>query len=257
MGFQKGHPAWNKGKKRGTTVPEKPPDAPEAQEQLTGSPRGYRDMAEKARIGPTPTASFLSDPAVREALKGDTEIEKEIEAEADAELLDIEELLSGLEAEPEKGHHFANGASIPFPYMGADTVNFATCSKPMKDANRGCPVYAHCPLRNKGPFLLAILDKRNRNQIRSTTCVDFLKSGLVFQPHIVLLPGINWEGTLSAEYTPFPDGRMPEPGPGKVKTPIKLTATKSMLPEECFPEPELVRQYQRLRRRGEINSFRL
>jgi hypothetical protein len=197
----------------------------------------------------------MQDPDVRAALLGDAEIEKELEEELDTEVAGIDTVLQQLEEEPEQGHPFANGASIPFPYAGTDTVNFATCSRPRKDENRGCPVYAHCPLRDKGPFLLAFLDKRNRNQVRTSTCVDFLRTNLVFQAHIVLLPGINWEGTLTAEYEPMADGRMPEPGPGKVKTPIRLTATKSMLPMECFPTPELTQQYQRLRRRGEIRQF--
>jgi hypothetical protein len=222
--------------------------------ELTGSPKSYQELAQRTRYASGKTPSFLADPEVRAALAGDAEIEQEMEKELDSEVENIDLALQQLEDEPAAGHPFANGASIPFPYNGFDTVNFATCSKPKKDENRGCPVYAHCPLRDRGPFLLAYMNKRARNQIRHITCVDLLKTGMVFQPHIVLLPGINWEGTLSADYTPFADGRMPEPGPGKTKTPIKLTATKSYLPAECFPDAELVKQYQRLRRRGEIRT---
>jgi hypothetical protein len=250
MAFKKGE----NGRKKVAAVP--PPENPEGETpKLTGSPSGYAAMAEKSRVGTGRAPSFLSDPAVREALKGDAAIEREIEAEAEAEILLLDEVLENLEDEPTGGHPFANGSSIPFPYKGADTVNFATCSKPRKDENRGCPVYAHCPLRDRGPFLLSYLNKRARNQIRHITCVDFLKTHMVFQPWIVLLPGINWEGTLTAEYTLDSRGRMPEMGPGKTKTPIKLMATKSMSPEELFPPVELVKEYTRLRRRGEIQPW--
>jgi hypothetical protein len=227
------------------------PDAP----ALTGSPKGYTELAERTRVGAGAVPSFLNDPAVREALKGDREIEKEIEAAETDELLNIEELLTDLENEPTGGHPFANGASIPFPYNGFDTVNFHTCSKPKKDENRGCPLYWQCPLRDRGPYLMAYLNKRARNQIRQITCIDFLKSNMVFHPWIVLLPGIHWEGTLEAEYTPGPDGKLPALGPGVPKTPIRLKAVKSMLPEELFAPAELVKEYTRLRRRGEIKQW--
>lgn len=253
--FEKGNKLSQRKPVASIPVPEKPEEFKKETPELTGSPKGYGDLAERTRVGTGRAPSFLSDPDVRAALKGDSEIEKEIEEEAENEVVGIDEVLKTLEDEPTGGHSFANGASIPFPYNGFDTVNYATCSKPKKDENRGCPVYAHCPLRDKGPYLLGYMNKRARNQIRHINCVDFLKTGMVFMPHIVLLPGINWEGTLTAEYEKDSRGRYPEPGPGKVKTPIRLRATKSMMDEKLFPSKELMMQYTRLRRKGEIRPW--
>lgn len=251
-----------KGKKQTSRPgPTTPPDVvtnPDPVPDLTGSPRGYQELAERTRFKGGATANFLMDPEVRAAVAADKEIEKELDAKLEASEEDAEASLDMLVtlSEPEDGHEFANGVSIPFPFNGAPTTNFATCSKPAKDENRGCPVYWHCPLRDRGPFLLSYMDKRNKNQIRHITCVDFLKTGMVFQPHLVLLPGITWEGTITAEYTKFADGTYPEPGPGKQKTPILLKAVKSHLPPHLFPDAALVMQYQKLRRHGEIRPFR-
>jgi hypothetical protein len=227
-------------------------------DKLTGSPKGYADLAEKTRFKGGMAANFMNDPEVRAAAAADKEIEQELEDKLESSVEEAEQSLEMLVelSEPEQGHDFANGVSIPFPYNGTPTTNYATCSRPMKEENRGCPVYWHCPLRDRGPHLLAYMDKRNKNQIRHITCVDFLKTGMVFMPHLVLLPGITWEGTITAEYTPFPDGSYPEPGPGKQKTPVLLKAVKSQLPPHLFPDKQLVVEYQRLRRHGEIRPFR-
>jgi len=232
---------------------------PKKGEKLSGSPKGYEELAHQTRVRGTSRADFTSDPDIQAAMKADRELEQELEAKIETSEQDAEESLFHLveNSVPEDGHEFANGASIPFPYQGAPTTNHATCSRPIKDENRGCPVYWHCPLRDKGPYLLAYMDKRNKNQVRHITCVDFLKTGMVFQPHLILLPGITWEGTLQAAYSPFPDGSYPKPGPNEQKTPIVLTATKSQLPPHLFPDRDLVMQYQKLRRHGEIKSFRL
>jgi hypothetical protein len=185
--------------------------------------------------------------------------------------LDVEQAmidaLESMEGEVEgKIHPIGNGRTVPYPYDGEPTLEAHTCSKPIKDVNRGCNHYGvRCRLpmladklgEDAGPYNVRYIDLRTKS-VKTCFCTT-LASTYLRLPNIVLLPpsetdppGETWVPTRDAEYTPLPNGQMPMPGPNTPKTPIKFTGRKTRVP--CHPSREMTRLYQQMRRKGDFDQ---
>ncbi len=221
------------------------------QPQLKGSlDPGYGNILEqKAGDVQAPPAALLEDPKIVAALEQDSSISLDPDEDTEKITLrgSVEQEEDIYEEPPET--EIGNGSTLPFRYRGRPSLAYTTCSEPVKDRNRGCPVWYRCPLRDLGSGNLIYQHKRTK-QIRHSNCYDFVMTGMARDPKLVLLPGVTETLSLEKEWAPFPDGRMPEPGPNKPKTHIVDKWVKNEI-VSVFDE-DLVRQYQLLRRRGEV-----
>lgn len=224
---------------------------------------GYRDLIENAKLE-VPPSEILEDPEVLAAQKinaGIAELPMEPEGEEPEEKADPSpggvKLTGSFQPQDPYEDDYAgvedtlgNGSTIPFKYRGRPTLSFTTCKEPEKEKNRGCPLWYRCPLRDYGPGMIAFQDTKTK-QIRGDTCYNLLISGIVANTRRYhLLPGVNFHYSYEVTWKPHPDGTPVEIGPGKPKTELVKKAIKNPL---VMPfEAELVRQYEVLRRHGEV-----
>ena len=203
---------------------------------------------------------------IKQALAEDAVNMKALDQEDDTEKVMLE-ALDAMEGVVEgKIHPIGNGTTVPYPYDGEPTHEATTCSKPVKDVNRGCrhfgtscrmPQLAEKHGEPSGPYNYRYIDKRT-GAVKTCFCTT-MASTYLRMPNIVLLPpsendppGETWVPTRNAEYTPLPNGQMPTPGPNQPRTPIQFTGRKTRV--VCHPSREMTREYQLMRRRGDFDQ---
>jgi hypothetical protein len=224
---------------------------------------GYQALLD-AKMSEPPPEVILNDPAVKAALEVNAGI-VELPIETGEE--ETEDIGPDPEGVTLKGSFtpddpyaedaaivvddtLGNGSTIPFKYRGRPTINFTTCKEPEPNKNRGCPMWYRCPVRDLGPGTIAFQDTKTK-QIRADTCYNLLVSGIVANTRRYhFLPGVDFHVTYDVRWKPWPDGREVEVGPGKPKTELERVPVKNPL---VMPfDADIVRQYEILRRRGEV-----
>lgn len=205
------------------------------------------------------------DPEISAAISEDAKAMHTFDTDTDVDAT-MEEALESTAEAAGKTYPIGNGKTLPFPDEGEDVVDYATCRKPQRDVNRGCRFYGtlcRLPMLAKkhnqpgGPYNVRYKDLRT-GVVKTCFCTT-LASTYLKVPHIVLIPpsesdppGETWVPTLDAQRTPLANGQMPVPGPGQPTTPIKMTPRRTRV--ICHPSPEVTREYQLMRRRGDFDQ---